>query len=352
MSTLSRLLSLTLVLAGARAEAATKVAFIGDSITAGVGASPGGGYVHDLRPMLGPNYNVGNFGHSGTTMMKGWGQSYWVVSEFMAAQAFAPDIVVIALGTNDSKEFWVQLDGPHRFEPDYRAMVAVFQGLPSKPRIVLVLPPPMVRPDLAMSQSNLKNLVIPIINKIAADTHCDVANVQDSFFPNPAQYFGAGNSIDIGDGLHPNDAGHDREARTIFCALIPGGTAADGSVKCEGMQAPLADGGAPRDSGPDQSHAVDGSVAPDAPTSAQDASPGDPDGAGPVDTQAATGGTGGTGGTSGTGGTGGTSGAGGPGPMTNLTGKSSSCAFGRSAMGSSWPLALLLAGALLRRRRA
>jgi acyl-CoA thioesterase-1 len=240
MSIGSRLL-LALALAGlsSSAHAAIKVACVGDSITRGVGTTIGG-YSTLLAKLLGSGYQVGRFGNSGSTMMKTPTDSYWVAPELAMAKAFAPDVVVIMLGTNDAKGSWTSADGPHHFEPDYRAMVAELAALPSKPRFVLVWPPPMIRPTLTAGEQILKTQVNPTITRIAADTGSALAKVHDAFFPEPTIYFGDG-AGNIGDGLHPNDAGAMRIAETVFCALVPGGP------KCAAAPPP------PRDAGADAS---------------------------------------------------------------------------------------------------
>ena len=47
-----------------------RVACVGDSITEGAGASGGNSYPSQLGKMLGEKWTVGNFGVSGTTMLK------------------------------------------------------------------------------------------------------------------------------------------------------------------------------------------------------------------------------------------------------------------------------------------
>ena len=90
--TIGSRLFLVLALAGlsAPAQAAIKVACVGDSITRGAGTTIGG-YSTLLAKLLGSGYQVGKFGNSGSTMMKTPTDSYWVAPEFEIAKAFAPD---------------------------------------------------------------------------------------------------------------------------------------------------------------------------------------------------------------------------------------------------------------------
>src|SRR5688500_2057324 len=89
--------------------AAVRVACVGDSITFGSGLKDRQteSYPAQLRAMLEKEqpgkWDVQNFGVSGTTLLKKGDRPYWDQKRFTAAKAFAPDIVVIKLGTNDSK---------------------------------------------------------------------------------------------------------------------------------------------------------------------------------------------------------------------------------------------------------
>jgi lysophospholipase L1-like esterase len=78
-----------------------RVACIGNSITIGSGGSTA--WPQQLGQRLGPHYNVRNFGVSGTTMLRHGDFPYWNEAAFLQAQDFDPHIVIITLGTNDSK---------------------------------------------------------------------------------------------------------------------------------------------------------------------------------------------------------------------------------------------------------
>ena len=108
---------------------------MGDSITAGVGSTGGNNYPTVLGRMLGAGYEVGNFGDSGSTALKlPASTSYWITPAYGNSKTFAPQVVVIMLGTNDSKtNNWKA--GNNAFEADYRALLAVYAALPGKPRI-------------------------------------------------------------------------------------------------------------------------------------------------------------------------------------------------------------------------
>ena len=132
--------------------AVVKVACVGDSITQGVGVrdSAADSYPSCLRRMLGARFDVRNFGVSGTTALTAGDSPYVKTPEYVAAQSFVPDVVVMMLGTNDSKhrgdgsldsnkapENWTHKD---EFAGDYAAILTAFArptrcagSLPSNP---------------------------------------------------------------------------------------------------------------------------------------------------------------------------------------------------------------------------
>ena len=84
----------------------TIVSCIGDSITSGVGVGNPAteSYPAKLQKLLGTNYTVLNYGVSGTTALIQGDMPYVATSAFTAShQAPLPNIVVIMLGSNDSK---------------------------------------------------------------------------------------------------------------------------------------------------------------------------------------------------------------------------------------------------------
>jgi lysophospholipase L1-like esterase len=146
-----------------------RVACVGDSITSYACASNDTmTYPQQLQRILGTtSYEVFNFGDSGKTMLKkglcgsggqpvppcGGDCSYWDGQPFQQALQSQPDIVTIMLGTNDAKR--CNWEGPPNGSPpgggtqfmaDYLDMIQRFQALPTKPRIYVVIPPPLTHP--------------------------------------------------------------------------------------------------------------------------------------------------------------------------------------------------------------
>lgn len=129
----------------------TRVACIGDSITYGTGLAD---RAHDAYPVqlqklldaaFPGRYEVRNFGNPGrgiytNRVLRGKSRAYVAQAEHAAALAWRPDIVICNLGINDggdiSKESNGQLE-KGEFVRQYRALLAAYRKLASKPKIVI-----------------------------------------------------------------------------------------------------------------------------------------------------------------------------------------------------------------------
>ena len=176
-----------------------KVACVGDSITNGTE------YPTDLSIMLGANYTVGNFGAGGATVSLESDKPYMEQIEFQEAKQFKPDIVVIMLGTNDawpSREQYI-----NNFTGDYEKLVESFQALATKPKIFLVVPPPIFNAALGPNNTILLDSVIPRITQAATELGVPTIDIYTPLM-NHADYFW--------DGVHPNSNGAKIMASTIY----------------------------------------------------------------------------------------------------------------------------------------
>lgn len=201
-----------------------RVACIGDSITAGVGASKGNSYPDQLGRMLGKKWVVMNFGVSGSTMLNHGDNPYQKAKGnyqpipgkrgekavlFEKALESKPDVVVIKLGTNDTRpQNWKFKD---EFVADYKDMISQFAKLPSKPRLFLCHPAPIPN-GKGKYGHNEKGILeeIPMIDKVAQDEKAGVIDVHGVFKDHPELF---------ADKLHPNDAGATVMSKTVFKAL-------------------------------------------------------------------------------------------------------------------------------------
>lgn len=195
---------------GAPAAEKVRVACIGDSITYGLGVEDRDHdhYPAQLGRLLGPGYDVRNFGVSGATLLRRSKYPYWDVPEFEAAIAFRPDIVVIMLGTNDAKTPNAKNRG--EFADDLRAMIDLVAALPSRPRIWVCLPPPVFGILTSFSFPALRNEIIPQIRQVAEEKEAGVIDVFSAL---------ASQSDLLPDGVHPNAEGAAVIAETVYKAL-------------------------------------------------------------------------------------------------------------------------------------
>ncbi|MFC1581739.1 GDSL-type esterase/lipase family protein [Candidatus Neomarinimicrobiota bacterium] len=182
-----------------------RVACVGNSITVGVWLSNPAedSYPAVLGGLLGSDYDVRNFGSSGSTVLKNGDLPYWETSSYQSALEFSPDIVVILLGTNDSTpENWVFSD---EFEADYVALIESFKIENADAELILCYPPPILSdPD---SEANLINELIPKISAVGNQTGSRVLNLYESF---------EGHSELYHDGVHPNKDGHQVIANLVY----------------------------------------------------------------------------------------------------------------------------------------
>ena len=101
-----------------------KVACIGNSVTFGylLPDREKNAYPFQLQKMLGEDYEVGNFGKSGATLLNKGHRPYMQQQEYKDAMAFGGDIAVIHLGLNDTDpRNWPNYS--EDFEKDYYALI-------------------------------------------------------------------------------------------------------------------------------------------------------------------------------------------------------------------------------------
>ena len=186
---------------------AVRVACIGNSITDGFGIDMASqrGYPAQLQQLLGNDYHVKNFGVSGRTMLNKGDLPYQNELAWRDALAFRPDIVIIKLGTNDSKpENWQYNKG---FKDDLQQMVDALQANKNNPRIILCTPIPAFKPTWNINDSVIVHGITPIINKVAKKNKLQVIDLH-------TLYANDGDKM-IADGIHPDARGARRMAEII-----------------------------------------------------------------------------------------------------------------------------------------
>ncbi|MBO5715652.1 MAG: sialate O-acetylesterase [Clostridia bacterium] len=122
------------------ADGQIKVACVGDSITYGHGIKgwAKNNYPAQLQKILGDGYHVANFGHSGKTLSNDGDQPYTESEQYQLSLEYDADIVVIMLGTNDSKpENWT---GALDFVEKYDKFINSYKGNNPDVEIIICTP--------------------------------------------------------------------------------------------------------------------------------------------------------------------------------------------------------------------
>jgi len=192
---------------------AINVACVGDSITHGSGTKDPKtqSYPSQLGTMLGDHYKVGNFGVSGATLLNHGDKPYQKQKLFKDALASSPDVVVIMLGTNDSKPQNWKFKG--EFVGDYKNLIDQFKDLPTHPKIFVCLPPPVPgKGNYGINEAGVTE-EIPMIKQVAKDEHAAVIDVHSAF---------EGHADLLPDRVHPNAQGAGILAKTVDQGLVGG----------------------------------------------------------------------------------------------------------------------------------
>jgi uncharacterized protein (TIGR03382 family) len=195
------------------AYADTKVACIGDSITALPSSWCG-----DLSTKLGAGYMVQNFGVSGTNLAKGVSQPYWDSAEYQPSHDFGPNIVIIMLGTNDAFSFsWS--DAKTHFVKDYEELLDTYTSLPSKPKPYMIIPTPIGTSPFGHDGNLLATEVIPMVKQVAMEKMVPTIDAftlfgGTNFDPN---LYGAM------DQVHPNAEGQQKICDAVYDVLKSSG---------------------------------------------------------------------------------------------------------------------------------
>ena len=208
---------------------AIRVACIGNSITDGHGIdmATAYGYPALLQKKLGNDYWVRNFGVSGRTMLNRGDQPYMKEVAWADAQRFKPDVVIIKLGTNDSKpQNWQYAS---EFREDLEQMILTLRPdlaqtakkkskktkkaspsggrLEGAPQIFLCTPIPAFKSTWDINETVIANEIIPIQQEVARKYGLKVIDLHTLF---------AGDSDKmLTDGIHPDGKGAQRLADII-----------------------------------------------------------------------------------------------------------------------------------------
>ena len=199
----------------ATAQEKIKVACVGNSVTYGYGHKNPTvtSYPIQLQHMLGESYEVRNFGHSGATLLNKGHRPYINLPEYKAALDFAPDIVIIHLGLNDTDpRNWPNYRD--EFFGDYTAIMESFRKVhPSgNPKIYICRMTPIFHWHRRF-KSGTRDWYWQIqdeIEKIAEHENVELIDLSRYLYSRPDL---------MPDALHPDPEGAGIIAKQVYSAI-------------------------------------------------------------------------------------------------------------------------------------
>lgn len=192
-------------------KAEIRVACIGNSVTYGYGLEnrEANCYPAKLQGLLGDRYLVSNFGVSGTTVLNKGHRPYQKTDEYRKALDFAPDIVVVELGLNDTDpRNWPNYGDD--FIADLQGLVGSFKKRDgNSPQVYICQMPPIFEghPRFKSGTRDWFWQIQSSIEQVASNTGSVLVDLYSVFYSHPELF---------PDNLHPNAKGAAILAHTIY----------------------------------------------------------------------------------------------------------------------------------------
>ena len=182
---------------------------LGDSITFGAGVKrtrKTDCWEAKLEKLFGGSYQVLNYGISGATLQDEGNKPYWNMPDKQlqgypeAALALNPQIILLMLGTNDTKPYNWNRD---RYEAQLDLRVKELKA--SRTRLILMCPPFACPADgstevaFDIKGETIRDEVVPIVKKCALENNVECIDLY-ALTDGHGEYFA--------DGVHPNSFGN------------------------------------------------------------------------------------------------------------------------------------------------
>jgi len=189
-----------------------RVACVGDSITAGNRIKNAKEkYPACLGALLGGKWEVKNFGSSGATLLRNGDKPYNRTGMYKKALEYNPHVIIIKLGTNDSKKNnWRNKDD---FVKDYNELIESFASLKTKPspKIWLCTPcPTKMKGGAKIDGTVIKDEILPKIKEVVKNVGCQIIDIHDAL---------TDEQDILADAVHPNAKGAKLIAEQVCEAL-------------------------------------------------------------------------------------------------------------------------------------
>lgn len=185
-------------------ESDTIVATVGDSIT-NYGVT-GANYPDHLGELLGEEYSVLNFGEANYATQSTSDFPYETTESYEESLETNPDIVLMMLGTNDSKsENW---EGRAHFKEEYSDLLEDYLELDSVSRVILASPPSAF---VSIVGGGIDPAVVEeigtVVEEIAKEYELEFVDMHEKTAGHDEWFF---------DGIHPNPEGAEVLANIFY----------------------------------------------------------------------------------------------------------------------------------------
>lgn len=182
-----------------------RIAAVGDSITAEF--IPEASYPTALEEMLGKGYTVQNFGVSNYAAQSSSDFPYETTDLYKKSLAFDPNIVIIMLGTNDTKaNNW---SGSEEFKEEYTMLLESYLELKNISRVILASPPTVFLENVFEGSIDPDNIepIRDVVNETAKEYELEFVDMTEHTANHPEWFF---------DGIHPNSEGAEEIAQIFY----------------------------------------------------------------------------------------------------------------------------------------
>ena len=197
-------------------EKKRRIACIGDSITFGAGVMATRkteAWPAVWGERLGAGFQVLNYGVSGATLQNEGDCPYAKVGFLRELKAAKPELIVLMLGTNDSKPYnWEE----ERFAREYEALLTKLIALPWPHRVALMTPPRAFPEEklgvipFEIDNEVIRSRICPLVKALSASYALPLVDLYARTAEHPAYFC---------DGVHPNARGNRAIAEILFREL-------------------------------------------------------------------------------------------------------------------------------------
>lgn len=182
-----------------------RIACIGDSITFGAGVMrtrKADAWTFLLEKSLGKDFQVLNYGVSGATLQREGDSPYRKVGYLKRLKNAQPELIVLMLGTNDTKPFnWDE----ERFAREYEQLVQELKDKHWPHRLILMVPPKAFPEEQSgvvafdIQNDPICDSIRPLVFSLGEKFDLQVIDLYALTEDHPEYY---------GDGVHPNELGN------------------------------------------------------------------------------------------------------------------------------------------------